>query len=88
MIPARTKLFVRDAGAAPISSARRGPGAAVPPQRRLAFRGGQEIAGRVGSPLVWFMGWCYEVKFDSVKISGSAVLGFARRGIQAPRPSR
>jgi alkylation response protein AidB-like acyl-CoA dehydrogenase len=35
----------------------------------------KKLPGVSVRPLSGFMGWCYEVKFDSVKVPGSAVLG-------------
>jgi len=71
-----TKLFVRDARAAThiICVARSGRGAS-PAEGLSLFVVDKNLPGVSVRPLSGFMGGCYEVKFDSVKIPGSAVLG-------------
>lgn len=70
------KLFVRDAAAAThiICAARSGRGGSSADGISL-FVVDKKSKGVSVRPLTGFMGWCYEVKFDSLKIPGSAVLG-------------
>ena len=71
-----TKLFVRDAGAAThILCAARSRRGGDPTDGVSLFLVDKKSPGLSVRPLSGFMGWSYEVKFDSVKVPGNAGLG-------------